>query len=140
MDDGGILLPNLLANARAFAAPGRATLPQDVKVTATPNAGPRSCEEVDSLRTHLGKDIAAKLKLQVTELNNLSVKKTVLQGKLDAIKAQYQGLLTEMRELQAKLNEDKRSSSRSLRITRRLSTPHQPPRSSVPTRPWKHQQ
>ena len=50
-------------------------------------------------------DIAIKLKGQVTDLKNLSTKKTHLQEKLDQTKAQYQTLLTEMQELQQKLND-----------------------------------
>ena len=50
-------------------------------------------------------DIAIKLKGQVTDLKNLSMKKTHLQEKLDQTKAQYQSLLNEMQELQQKLTE-----------------------------------
>lgn len=41
----------------------------------------------------------------MSELKNLSIKKTQPQDKLDQTKAQYQNLLTEMQELQHKLSE-----------------------------------
>ena len=40
------------------------------------------------------RDIATKLKGQVSDLKNLSIKKTQLQERLDQTKAQYQPLLT----------------------------------------------
>ena len=50
-------------------------------------------------------DIAIRLKGQVTDLKNLSTKKTQLQEKLDQTKLQYQTLLQEMQDLQQKLND-----------------------------------
>ena len=55
------------------------------------------------------KDIATKLKGQVSDLKNLSIKKTQLQEKLGHTKAHYQTLLTEMQELQQKLNEGQKT-------------------------------
>ena len=46
------------------------------------------------------REIAAKLIGQVTELKNMSIRKTQLQGKIDNIKAQYASLLQDMQELQ----------------------------------------
>ena len=51
------------------------------------------------------KEIAQKLKTQVTHLKSISIKKTQLQAKLDAIKAQYASMLQDMQELQTKLTE-----------------------------------
>ena len=51
------------------------------------------------------KEIAQKLKTQVTDLKSISIKKTQLQAKLDAIKAQYASMLQDMQELQTKLTE-----------------------------------
>lgn len=56
------------------------------------------------------KDIATKLKGQVSDLKNLSIKKTQLQEKLDHTKAQYQTLLLEMQELQQKLHDGQKTS------------------------------
>ena len=73
-----------------------AALPAQVQEVVTRLTAPAPVSE---------QDIAIKLKGQVTELKNLSMKKTQLQEKLDQTKAQYQGLLTEMQELQQKLND-----------------------------------
>ena len=51
------------------------------------------------------KEIAQKLKTQVTHLKSISIKKTQLQAKLDAIKAQYASMLQDTQELQTKLTE-----------------------------------
>ena len=48
------------------------------------------------------REIAGKLKGQVTELKNMSVKNQ-LQVRIDGVKAQYANLLNEMQELQTKL-------------------------------------
>ena len=55
------------------------------------------------------REIAAKLKGRVTELKNLSMRKTQLQAKIDNVKAQYAALLTDMQELQGKLTEGQQS-------------------------------
>ena len=47
--------------------------------------------------------MAQKLKTQVTDLKSISIKKTQLQAKLDAIKSQYAAMLQDMQELQTKL-------------------------------------
>ena len=49
------------------------------------------------------REIAAKLKGQVSELKNMSMRKTQLQTKIDHVKSQYAALLNDMQELQAKL-------------------------------------
>lgn len=46
------------------------------------------------------KAIAAKLKAQVTDLKNMSIRKTQLQGRLDNVKSQYAALLQDMLDLQ----------------------------------------
>ena len=73
-----------------------ASLPAQVQEAVTRLTTPAPASE---------QDIAIKLKGQVTDLKNLSMKKTHLQEKLDQTKAQYQTLLTEMQELQQKLND-----------------------------------
>ena len=73
-----------------------ASLPAQVQEAVTRLTTPAPASE---------QDIAIKLKGQVTDLKNLSTKKTHLQEKLDQTKAQYQTLLTEMQELQQKLND-----------------------------------
>ena len=55
------------------------------------------------------REIAGKLKGQVTELKNMSVKKNQLQVRIDGVKAQYANLLTEMQELQTKLAEGQKT-------------------------------
>ena len=45
------------------------------------------------------------MKTQVTDLKSISIKRTQLQAKLDAIKAQYASMLQDMQELQTKLTE-----------------------------------
>lgn len=72
-----------------------ASLPTQVQEVVTRLTAPEPITE---------KDIAIKLKGQVSELKNLSIKKTQLQERLDTTKAQYQTLLNEMQELQQKLN------------------------------------
>lgn len=73
-----------------------ASLPTQVQEAVTRLTTPAPASE---------QDIAIKLKGQVTDLKNLSMKKTHLQEKLDQTKAQYQTMLTEMQERQQKLNE-----------------------------------
>ena len=73
-----------------------ASLPAQVQEAVTRLTTPAPASE---------QDIAIKLKGQVTDLKNLSMKKTHLQEKLDQTKAQYQTLLHEMQELQQKLND-----------------------------------
>lgn len=51
------------------------------------------------------KEIAQKLKIQVTDLKAISVKKTQLPRKLDTIKARYASMLQDMQDLQTKLTE-----------------------------------
>lgn len=73
----------------------------------------------DLLQTHMAalshqepvteKDIAGRLKSQVTELRNLSLRRTQLQANLDATKTQYQHLLQEMQDLQGKLNDGQKA-------------------------------
>ena len=71
-------------------------LPQQVQDLVTKLTTPEPCTE---------REIAAKLKGRVTELKNLSMRKTQLQAKIDNVKAQYAALLTDMQELQTKLTE-----------------------------------
>ena len=71
-------------------------LPQPVQELVTKLTTPEPCTE---------REIAAKLKSRVTELKNLSMKKTQLQGKIDQVKSQYAALLTDMQDLQTKLTE-----------------------------------
>ena len=71
-------------------------LPQQVQELVTKLTTPEPCTE---------REIAAKLKGRVTELKNLSMKKTQLQNKIDQVKSQYAALLTDMQELQGKLTE-----------------------------------
>ena len=55
------------------------------------------------------REIAARLKGQVTDLKNMSMRKTQLQAKIDAVKSQYTTLLNDMQELQGKLAEGQKS-------------------------------
>ena len=71
-------------------------LPQPVQELVTKLTTPEPCTE---------REIAAKLKGRVTELKNLSMKKTQLQGRVDQVKTQYAALLTDMQDLQVKLTE-----------------------------------
>ena len=73
-----------------------ASLPAQVQEVVTRLTAPAPVSE---------QDIAIKLKGQVSDLKNLSMKKTQLQEKLDQTKAQYQTLLHEMQELQQKLTD-----------------------------------
>ena len=70
-----------------------ADLPQPVQEVVTRLTAPEPVTE---------RDIAAQLKSQVTELKQLSARKTQLQTILDQIKAQYATLLQDMQELQNK--------------------------------------
>lgn len=54
------------------------------------------------------REIAGKLKGQVSELKNMSIKKNQLQLRIDGVKAQYANLLTEMQALQTKLAENQK--------------------------------
>ena len=80
------------------------TLPEETQVKLQAlGIGPSKPEEPELnhlLKTHMD---AGKLKGQVTELKNLSIRKNQLQVKIDGVKAQYAALLTEMQELQTKL-------------------------------------
>ena len=51
------------------------------------------------------KDLAQKLKTQVTELKTISMRKAQLQVKLDQTKSQYAAMLQDMQEHQTRLNE-----------------------------------
>ena len=51
------------------------------------------------------KEIAQKLKTQVTDLKTISIRKTQLQTKLDQVKAQYASMLQDMQDLQSKLTD-----------------------------------
>ena len=73
-----------------------AALPAQVQEVVTRLTTPAPASE---------QDIAIRLKGQVTDLKNLSTKKTQLQEKLDQTKLQYQTLLQEMQDLQQKLND-----------------------------------
>ena len=75
-------------------------LPQQVQDLVNKLTAPEPCTE---------REIAAKLKGRVTELKNLSMKKTQLQAKIDNVKAQYAALLTDMQKLQSKLTEGQQS-------------------------------
>ena len=55
------------------------------------------------------REIATKLKGQVTELKAMSIKKNQLQEKIDGVKAQYASLLTDMQDLQSKLAEGQKA-------------------------------
>ena len=77
-----------------------AALPTQVQEAVTRLTTPEPASETD---------IATKLKGQVSDLKNLSIKKTQLQEKLDLTKAQYQSLLSEMQELQQKLNDGQKT-------------------------------
>ena len=71
------------------------------------NAPPQQVQDIVSKLTTpepiTEREIAAKLKGQVTELKNMSIRKTQLQSKIGHIKAQYASLLQDMQELQTKL-------------------------------------
>ena len=71
------------------------------------NALPKAVQDVVNKLTQpipdTEKEIAQKLKTQVTDLKSISIKKTQLQAKLDAIKSQYAAMLQDMQELQTKL-------------------------------------
>ena len=49
------------------------------------------------------KDVASKLKSQVTLLKDLSRKKATLQGRIDSTKKTYQDLLDEMKSIQTRI-------------------------------------
>ena len=49
------------------------------------------------------REIATKLKGQVTQLKTLSIRKNQLEEKIDGVKAQYASLLTDMQNLRSKL-------------------------------------
>ena len=74
-------------------------LPQPVQDLVTKLTTPEPCTE---------REIAAKLKGRVTELKNLSMKKTQLQSKIDHVKSQYAALLTDMRPNSLKDNNPSR--------------------------------
>ena len=66
------------------------SLPQQVQDIVTKLTTPEPCSE---------KEIAAKLKGQVSELKNMSVKKTQLQARIGQVKSQYVALLNDTQEL-----------------------------------------
>ena len=70
------------------------SLPPQVQDLVAKLTTPEPCTE---------REIAAKLKGQVSELKNMSIKKTQLQTKIDQVKSQYAALLSDMQELQSKL-------------------------------------
>lgn len=81
---------------------------QDVLKTHTQSLPPQVQDLVNKLATPepcSEREIAAKLKGQVSALKNMSIKKTQLQLKLDQVKSQYAALLSDMQELQSKLAE-----------------------------------
>ena len=110
------------------------TLPEETqtKLQALGN-GPTKLEEPelkDLLKTHIDalpqqvqeivsklrkaepiteREIAARLKGQVTDLKNTSIRKNQLQVKIDGVKSQYASLLTDMQELQSKLAEGQKT-------------------------------
>ena len=69
-------------------------LPPQVQQIVKKLTAPEPCTE---------RDIATKLKGQVTDLMAMSIRKNQLQEKIDGVKAQYASLLSDMQELQAKL-------------------------------------
>ena len=69
-------------------------LPPQVQQIVTKLTAPEPCTE---------REIATKLKGQVTELKAMSIRKNQLQEKIDGVKAQYASLLTDMQDLQSKL-------------------------------------
>ena len=69
-------------------------LPQQVQQIVTKLTAPEPCTE---------REIATKLKGQVTELRTLSIRKNQLQVNIDGVKAQNASLLTGMQDLQSKL-------------------------------------
>ena len=71
-------------------------LPTQVQQIVTKLTAPEPCTE---------RDIATKLKGQVTELKTLSIRKNQLQDKIDGVKAQYTTLLADTQTLQGKLAE-----------------------------------
>ena len=75
-------------------------LPPQVQQIVTKLTAPEPCTE---------RDIATKLKGQVTELKAMSIRKNQLQEKIDGVKAQYASLLTDMQDLQGKLAEGQKA-------------------------------
>ena len=75
-------------------------LPPQVQQIVTKLTAPEPCTE---------REIATKLKGQVTELKAMSIKKNQLQEKIDGVKAQYASLLTDMQDLQSKLAEGQKA-------------------------------
>ena len=69
-------------------------LPPQVQQIVAKLTAPEPCAE---------REIATKLKGQVTELKAMSIRKNQLQEKIDGVKAQYASLLTDMQDLQSKL-------------------------------------
>ena len=76
------------------------SLPTQVQQIVTKLTAPEPCTE---------KDIATKLKGQVTELKTLSIRKNQLQDKIDGVKAHYATLLADMQALQGKLAEGQKA-------------------------------
>ena len=65
-------------------------LPPQVQQIVTKLTAPEPCTE---------REIATKLKGQVTDLKAMSIRKNQLQEKIDGVKAQYASLLSDMQEL-----------------------------------------
>ena len=78
----------------------QARLRKLVQQIVTKLTAPEPCTE---------REIATKLKGQVTELKAMSIKKNQLQEKIDGVKAQYASLLTDMQDLQSKLAEGQKA-------------------------------
>ena len=100
-------------------------LPQQVQELVTKLTTPEPCTE---------REIAAKLKGRVTDLKNLSMKKTQLQNRIDQVKTQYAALLTEMQDLQTKLTEGQQSlkmlSDEYMKVVSQTPTPSELPTAS----------
>lgn len=84
-------------------------------------------------------DTEKELKTQVTELKNISVRKTQLQTRLDQAKAQYAAMLQDMQELQTKLNEGQQRlkdlSDQYMKVVNQAPTPeelHKPEEGDAP--------
>ena len=75
-------------------------LPPQVQQIVTKLTAPEPCTE---------RDIATKLKGQVTDLKAMSIRKNQLQEKIDGVKAQYASLLSDMQEIQAKMAEGQKA-------------------------------
>lgn len=77
-----------------------AVLPQQVQDAVTKLTTPEPITE---------REIAAKLKSQVTDLKNLSIRNTQLQTKIDNVKAQYASQVQDTQDLQVKLTDGQKA-------------------------------